>query len=119
MQQLSQLVAFTMLATSALAGPLQPRESDNHCFTNEDTAWWKPPGDVQTRPTDTVRDICSWGGSGGCQYGYGHLCVLGDLNYCGGLISALESYQNFTDDRWEFPSVIQCGHIALSVASFP
>ncbi|KAL7909763.1 hypothetical protein GGI35DRAFT_450949 [Trichoderma velutinum] len=117
MQQISQLVAFAMLATSALAGPLQLREADAQCFKNQDTAWWQPPGSVNTPPSVTVQDICNGGGVGGCQSGYGRLCVLGDLNDCGSLINTVAYYQQFTDNRWEFPSVIQCGNIALSVAS--
>lgn len=117
MQQLSQLVSFAMLAATALAGPLQPRASDAQCYKNGDTAWWRPPGSLQTPPTVTIRDICNGGGVGGCISGYGRLCVLGDLNNCDSLISAVGFYQRFTGSRWEFPSVIQCGNIALSVAS--
>ncbi|KAL7950381.1 hypothetical protein V8C42DRAFT_306298 [Trichoderma barbatum] len=116
MQQLSKLVALVLAAT-ALANPLQPRESDSQCFQNQDTAWWKPPGSIQTPPTVTVGDICKSGGVGGCQSGYGRLCVLGDLNECSSLISAVGFHQRFHNGRWEFPSVIQCGNIALSVDS--
>ncbi|KAL7930812.1 hypothetical protein V8C35DRAFT_311393 [Trichoderma chlorosporum] len=117
MKHLSQLVSFATLATSALAGPVQFAGSDVQCFENHDTAWWRPPGSLNTPPTVTVQDICNNGGSGGCQSGYGRLCVLGDLQDCGSLVAAVGYYQKFTGSRWEFPSVIQCGNVALSVAS--
>ncbi|RFU72526.1 hypothetical protein TARUN_9736 [Trichoderma arundinaceum] len=115
--QLSQLAAFIALAAPTLASPLQDKAANAQCYENRDTAWWRPPGSLRTPPTVTIQDICSRGGVGGCEANYGRLCVLGDLNDCPSLIAAIGYYQRFTGDRWEFPSVVQCGNIAVSVAS--
>lgn len=117
--QLSQLTAFVALAATALASP-ELRAANAQCWNNLDTAWWKPPGDIQTKPTTTIQDICDNGSPvGGCQQGYGRLCVYGDLRSCRDLIAAVQGFQKFNKGRWEFPSSIQCGNIALSVASTP
>ncbi|PNP58049.1 hypothetical protein THARTR1_02207 [Trichoderma harzianum] len=118
MQQLSQLVALAMLATSALAGPLQPRAPPADCYINKNTAWWIPRGSPNTAPTVTLQDICNQGGVGGCEQNLGRFCVLGDLDYCDSLKSTLGVYQKYKNDtHWEFPSVIQCGNLTLSVAA--
>ncbi|KAK4071168.1 uncharacterized protein Triagg1_6199 [Trichoderma aggressivum f. europaeum] len=117
MQQLSQLVALAMLATSALAGPVQPRAPATDCYINKDTAWWIPQGSPNTAPTVTLRDICKQGGVGGCQQNLGRFCVLGDLAYCDSLEDTLSVYQAYKGGHWEFPSVIQCGNLALSIAA--
>jgi hypothetical protein len=115
--QFSQLIALAMLAIPGLANPNRLRAADVQCFENQDTAWWKPPGSLQTPPTVTIQDICNGGGVGGCVSGYGRLCVLGDLKDCASLVSTINYLQKFTGKRWEFPSVVQCGNIAVSVAS--
>ncbi|OPB39529.1 hypothetical protein A0O28_0052350 [Trichoderma guizhouense] len=118
MQQLSQLVAFVMLATSTLASPLQPRAPPASCYINKNTAWWIPPNSPTTPPTVTLFDICKQGGVGGCQQNLGRFCVLGDLEYCDSLGDTLDYYQKWVNNsHWEFPSVIQCGNLALSVAA--
>ncbi|KAL6791660.1 hypothetical protein J3E68DRAFT_408760 [Trichoderma sp. SZMC 28012] len=118
MQQLSQLVAFAMLATSALAGPLQSRAPATDCFINKNNAWWIPPNSPTTPPTVTLQNICDKGGVGACQQNLGRFCVLGDLNDCESLKETLEYYQKYvSNSHWEFPSVIQCGNLALSVAA--
>ncbi|PKK47412.1 hypothetical protein CI102_8306 [Trichoderma harzianum] len=118
MQQLSQLVAFSMLAASALASPLQPRAPAADCYINKNTAWWIPTGAPTTPPTVTLQTICKQGGVGGCQQNLGRFCVLGDLDYCESLEETLDYYQKYVNNsHWEFPSVIQCGNLALSVAA--
>ncbi|PTB42606.1 uncharacterized protein TrAFT101_008306 [Trichoderma asperellum] len=113
----TQLAPLAMFAIPALTNPVEPRAADVQCFQNLDTAWWKPPGSLQTPPTVTIQDICNAGGVGGCVSGYGRLCVLGSLSDCPSLIATVNYLQKFRGNRWEFPSVVECGNIALSVAS--
>ncbi|KAL9470910.1 hypothetical protein ACSS6W_008851 [Trichoderma asperelloides] len=113
----THFAALTMFAIPALTNPVEPRAADVQCFQNLDTAWWKPPGSLQTPPTVTIQDICNAGGVGGCVSGYGRLCVLGSLSDCPSLIATVNYLQRFKGNRWEFPSVVECGNIALSVAS--
>ncbi|KAF3075716.1 hypothetical protein CFAM422_002000 [Trichoderma lentiforme] len=107
-----------MLASSTLASPLQPRAPAASCYINKNNARWAPPISPTTSPTVTLSDICKQGGVGGCQANIGRFCVLGDLGYCDSLGDTLSSYQKWVNNSyWEFPSVIQCGNLTISVAS--